>query len=284
MSTNPYFNFFNQTNDQNLAENLLIESIKIYGFDMYYIKRNIIELNEILGEEVIVKFDNSWPVEMYIKNVEGFGGQGTFLAKFGLEIRDEITFTVSQTRFKEITGLNRPYEGDLIWFPFNNNIFEIKFVEHEDMFFELGNLKVYTLTAELFDYNHTPMETGNNTFDIFEELNAYTVDLLVDNGNNTDYIESETVSQGNNITAEVYDWDSNTQILTLGNISGNFAINIAIVGSNSGASWIYNPTGNNLSWNTDSTDSIEDGRDNLYIENESANLIISTNNIYGLDF
>lgn len=118
----------------------------------------------IYGEDSYSEFNSQYFVEMYIKNIEGFAGQGDFLSKFNLEIRDQITFTIARLTFSEevgaYTSFVRPREGDLIYFPLNNKIFEIKFVEHEAIFYQLGSLQTFDLTCELFEYNNEIFNTG----------------------------------------------------------------------------------------------------------------------------
>ncbi len=123
----------------------------------------------IYGEESYSKFDSQYFVEMYIKNVEGFGGQGDFLSKFNLEIRDQVTLTIARrTFFDEVgtyTSFSRPREGDLVYFPLNKKLFEIKFVEHEAIFYQLGSLQTFDLTCELFEYSNEILNTGIQEID-----------------------------------------------------------------------------------------------------------------------
>lgn len=123
----------------------------------------------IYGEERYSTFDSSYFIEMYIKNVDGFAGQGDFLAKFNLEIRDQVTLTVSRRTFAEevgaYTSFIRPREGDLVYFPLNKKLFEIKFVEHEAIFYQLGSLQTFDLTCELFEYNNEVLNTGIEDID-----------------------------------------------------------------------------------------------------------------------
>ena len=136
----------------------------MYGHDLYYLPRTRIEDDLIYGEESYSEFNSQYFVEMYIKNIEGFAGQGDFLSKFNLEIRDQVTFTVARRTFNEevgaYTAFVRPREGDLIYFPLNNKIFEIKFVEHEAIFYQLGALQTFDITCELFEYNNEVFNTG----------------------------------------------------------------------------------------------------------------------------
>ena len=136
----------------------------MYGHDLYYLPRTRIEDDLIYGEDSYSEFNSQYFVEMYIKNIEGFAGQGDFLSKFNLEIRDQVTFTVARRTFNEevgaYTAFVRPREGDLIYFPLNNKIFEIKFVEHEAIFYQLGALQTFDITCELFEYNNEVFNTG----------------------------------------------------------------------------------------------------------------------------
>ena len=141
----------------------------MYGHDVYYLPRTRIADDSIIGEESYSEFNSQYYIEIYIKNVEGFGGQGDFLSKFNLEIRDQVTFTIARRTFSEeigaFTSFIRPREGDLIYFPLNNKIFEIKFVEHEAIFYQLGALQTFDLTCELFEYSNERFNTGISLVD-----------------------------------------------------------------------------------------------------------------------
>ena len=132
--------------------------------------------DNLFGEDVLSKFDNAYPLEMYIKSSDGFEGDGDFLSKFGLEIRDEMVVTISQRRFGEEVEVGdtteetgRPVEGDLIYFPLNGKTFEVKFVEHESIFYQMGSLQTYDLRCELFEYSHQQIDTGITTIDAIED-------------------------------------------------------------------------------------------------------------------
>ena len=176
-ATNLYFNNYDNINEQTLLEDLIIESIKIYGIECYYMPRTLVAEDNIFGEDPLSKFEQAYNVEMYIKSVDGFDGEGDFLSKFNIEIRDEMTLTVSRRRFsQEIEDSNttkaagRPVEGDLIYFPLNNKLFEVKFVEHESIFYQMGSLQTYDLRCELFEYSHERLNTGIATIDEIEDL------------------------------------------------------------------------------------------------------------------
>ena len=167
MPTNHYFNIHDSSPEQNLLHDLLIESIKFYGMDVYWLPRiSSSSADQILGEDTLSSYSVNHMIEMYIKNVEGFEGQGDFLSKFGLDIRDQITFTVAIRRFEQLdSGYPRPREGDLIYFPMNKKLFEIQFVEHESLFYPMGTLPVYDLRCELFAYNQQKINTGIDEID-----------------------------------------------------------------------------------------------------------------------
>jgi hypothetical protein len=176
-TVNHYFNNFANSMEQNLVEDLIIESIRIYGIECLYIPRTLVKEDLLFGEDVLSKFDTAYPIEMYVKSVDGFEGDGTFLSKFGLEIRDQMILTMARRRFVEevyvdgsdtVGTTDRPNEGDLIYFPLNNKLFEIKFVEHEAIFYQMGSLQTYDVTCELFEYSHERLDTGVAVIDNIE--------------------------------------------------------------------------------------------------------------------
>ncbi len=169
MATNVFFNNYGASQEQYLIEDLIIESIKMYGQDVYYINRTLGAEDRVLREDDLPTFDAAYQMEMYIKNIDGFEGDGDFLSKFGLEIRDEITFTLARRIFEQEVApnesKNNPYVGDLIYFPLNNKIFEIKFVEHESIFYQMGALQVYDIRCDLFEYSGEKFSTGITDID-----------------------------------------------------------------------------------------------------------------------
>jgi hypothetical protein len=150
--------------EQRLIEDLIIESIRIYGLDVWYMPRTLGALDDLLNEDDLPVFNSAYMVEMYVKNVEGFEGDGDFLSKFGLQIRDSMTLTISMRKFTEDVGTYddkiRPREGDLIYFPLNRKIFQVKHVEHEAIFYQMGALQTYDLRVELFEYSNEVFRTG----------------------------------------------------------------------------------------------------------------------------
>jgi Virus neck protein len=166
VATNFYFNNFQNSQEQNLIEDLVIESIKIYGHEVWYCPRTIDNEEKIFKEDELATFNNAYSVEMYIKNVEGFEGEGDFLSKFGLQIRDRITFTVSRRSFTdEVTGATRPKEGDMIFFPLTSKGYVVRFVEHEAIFYQMGSLQTFDIICELFEFNQETFNTGVDIID-----------------------------------------------------------------------------------------------------------------------
>jgi hypothetical protein len=173
VSTNFFFNNFQSSQEQLLIEDLVIESIRIYGLDCWYVPKKLIDKDKIYGEDSLSEYNKSYMVEMYVKNVEGFAGEGDFLSKFNVEIRDQITLTIARRTFENEVqyfefGYTRPREGDLIFLPLNNKVFQIKFVEHEPVFYQMGALQMYDLKCELFEYSNEIMNTGFQAIDDLE--------------------------------------------------------------------------------------------------------------------
>lgn len=198
MATSVYFNNFGSSQEQQLIEDLIIESIRIYGLDMYFMPRTREAYDQIYGEDTLSHFNKAFAVEMYVKSVDGFQGDGDFMSKFGLEIRDRVTFTISQRVFgeeAESAGLElyRPKEGDLIFLPLNNKTFEIKFVEHEAIFYQLGSLQTYDLTCELFQYSSERFDTGISIIDTL-----YTNNYLTQNNFSQDITDYAILTEDNN--------------------------------------------------------------------------------------
>lgn len=218
MATNKYFRPFTFGREQDTAEDLIIESIKIYGLDVKYMPRTIVGPDALLGEDPLSQFNDAIDIEMYIKNTQQFEGEGDFLSKFNLEIRDQITFVMARKRWEQVSnekmltevGYNiqlengsttswgtsnalrlenggtegyqttspRPFEGDFIFFPLNNKLYEIKFVEHENIFYQHGKLYTYELTCELVDrMGAIDLNTGNTAIDAIES--RYSQDILI---------------------------------------------------------------------------------------------------------
>jgi len=155
--------------EQYLIEDLVIESIKIHGHDIYYLTRTAGAVDDILNEDDLSEYKRADFLEMYIKNIDGFEGEGDFLSRFGLEIRDEMTLTIARRTFElevsQYTNNDRPLEGDLIYFPLTKKMYEIKFVEHEPVFYQMGALQMYDLRVELYEYSQERFSTGVEEID-----------------------------------------------------------------------------------------------------------------------
>jgi len=218
MATNKYFNYFTYGREQDTAEDLIIESIKIHGLDVKYLPRTIIGPDALLGEDPLSEFNDAIDIEMYVKNTQNFEGEGDFLSKFNLEIRDSMTLVMARKRWEQVSnekvltevGYNiqleeantgrwansvalrletgsteqyqttspRPFEGDFIYFPLNKKLYEVKFVEHEQVFYQHGKLYTYELRCELVDrMGAIDLNTGNTEIDLIED--NYSQDILV---------------------------------------------------------------------------------------------------------
>jgi len=175
--------------EQNLYEDLIIESIKIYGQDLYYMPRDLVNVDPVFREDPVSKFNSNYLLEMYVDNIDGFDGEGDLFTKFGVEIRDQVTFTLSKRRWEqtvmrydnEITG-TRPFEGDLIFTPFSKKLFQIMHVEHEQPFYQLNNLPVFKLQCELFEYNDEDFDVNNDDIEQLERDAAYRYELTLNTG------------------------------------------------------------------------------------------------------
>ena len=150
--------------EQTLIEDLVVESIKIYGIDTMYLPRTLGAKDDILNEDDLPLYSDAYEVEMYVKNVDGFEGEGDFLSKFGLQIRDSMTLTIAMRTYELEVGINseinRPREGDIIYMPINKKMFVIQHVEHESIFYQMGSLQTYDLRCDLFEYSGERFDTG----------------------------------------------------------------------------------------------------------------------------
>jgi len=206
--------------EQLTYEDIIVESIGIYGQDFYYIPRTLVGKDEILGEDRLSQFKSAYGIEMYLESHDGFEGQGAFIQKFGLMMEQSATLTVARRKWEQLVGQhgksilpNRPAEGDLLYFPLTGGLFEIKFVKHQDPFYQVGKLFVYKLQVELFQYASEKIDTGIASIDVFETLKSFD-DAIVPNGTVTEikitnkgagYATAPTVVLGEN-------WVANTAI------------------------------------------------------------------------
>jgi len=181
MATSVYFDK-GTNNEQTLYEDLLIEQLKVFGHDVYYLPRTLIKEDTLFGEDVLSKFDDAYGIEMFMEEVEGYGGDKELVSKFGLEIRDEVTFVVARRRWISLIGADsnlivstRPNEGDLIYFPRIQKLFEINFVDHDDPFYQVDNLPVFKMYCSTFEYSSEQLDTGIAAIDTIEDTSSLDV-------------------------------------------------------------------------------------------------------------
>lgn len=269
MATNHYFSQ-KVRSEQDLYEDIIIESLKIYGQDVYYLPRDIVNEDRILGDDVPSRFNSSYKIEMYIENVEGFDGEGDLFTKFGVEIRDQATFIVSRKRWansvarydNELSSV-RPLEGDLIYLPLSNKLFQIMQVEHEQPFYQLSNLPTYKLRTELFEYNDEDLDTGIDEIDVIERAHAYEYLLTLDSASNGFTIgetATQTFSTGVTMQGEISKWSDSDNILGLIHVGASdglyhtFTTNTQITSLTSVATVTLVTEDNQISSNEQNTD------------------------------
>ena len=242
MARSPHFSQ-KVRSEQNLYEDIIIESMKIYGQDVYYLPRTIVNENTILGEDVASQFANSYKIEMYLENQDGFDGEGDLFTKFGVEIRDEATFIVARKRWTQtVSSANnsitvlRPKEGDLIWLELSNKLFEIMHVEHESPFYQLSNLPTYKMRCQLFEYSGEDLDVGIAGVDTIQSDFGYRAYLTMDSdGSVGGFTVGENITQtfanGTILTGEVAHWSDSDKIMHLVNFGANDgAFHLPVVG------------------------------------------------------
>ena len=286
MPTNFYFNPFplNQiTSEQLLVEDLVIEAMQIYGMDIFYMPRSSRDSVDLLyGEDTLKTYTSAYALEMYLEDVTGMEGEGDFMSKFGLEIRDELTFLVSRRRFAFTVNQTRPNEGDLIYIPMLQNFFEITFVEHENgqaMYYTLGrgrggNVYVYALKLKQFVFSNEVVETGNAEID-GQIRDAYPrTRLTLNAGGSGAFVNDEIVfvspdATYANATVQAIVHNSVTGAsVDVYRVRGTFTSG-TLRGKTSGATW----TLNTVSDTSTMDNAFEDIVDNNRIETESDAII-----------
>jgi hypothetical protein len=250
MATNPYFNKFKSKPEQQLIDDLVTEAIKIHGIDTVYIPRTLVSEDEIFGEDRLPKFENGHELEMYVETYDGYEGEGEVMTQFGLDIKDEITLSVSRSRFlKEFAKENYKYprEGDLIYFPLTNGLFEINLVERDKDFYNFGKIFTYSLKCSLFKYSGEDLDTG---FDIADgatsDVNLQLIEVVMGSGSG-EFIEGERVNvYAGGVTGgtlSVVSWITESDTMQAGLVAGDITGVNAIVGQNSGASYAVSSIG-----------------------------------------
>ena len=278
MATNSFFTQ-GTTGEQDLVGSLVTEQIKMFGKDVYYIPRTLVDRDSVFEEDSLSAFNGAYLIEAYIEDATGFRGDGDMFSKFGVRISDQVTFIISRERFTAAVDDNaqlivegRPNEGDLIHLPMANKTFEIQFVEHEVPFYQLGKVHVWGLRCELFEYSDEDFNTGVTEVDALEVNFANAVTINVADGGTGDFVAGEIVTGGSsNVTSEVKTWNSATRQLVVYNRSGMYAIPETLTGNTSGAAWTsatYN-TLNNMNSETDQNFTLETQADAILDFTES---------------
>jgi hypothetical protein len=226
MATNPYISQKNRS-EQGLYEDLIIESIKFYGQDIYYLPREIVEKEDIFLDSIQSQFGDAYKVEVYIENAEGFDGEGDIFTKFGIEIRDQATFVIARRRWRELVGDRladaqfRPREGDVIYLPMSESLFQVMKVETETPFYQLSQLPTFRMQCELFEFSDEDFDTGISDIDNVEVEGAFQYELQMPpfvDGDETYYLVGEDVQQLFDdyiLNGEVTSWNPDTRMLKI---------------------------------------------------------------------
>jgi len=190
MPLNPFF-LQGSASEQRLVQDLINEQLKIYGVEVFYMPRKFVGTDDVMKENIVAKFDDSFALEAYVQNYEGFAGSGDLMTKFGVRTTDELTLVISRERYEDFVSVfyqdgedetkltSRPKEGDLIYFPLSDSLFEVKFVEHEQPFYQLGKLYMYQLTCELYEYEDAVIDTSIQEIDNNAEDDGYIATLTL---------------------------------------------------------------------------------------------------------
>ena len=237
MATNVFFNHAVKT-EQNLVEDLIVESLRFYGHNCYYLPRSIVNEDTILGDAAESSFEDAYEVEMYLEGTEGFEGEGELYSKFGIETRESASFIISRRSWERFVSLDanlatglRPNEGDLIYFPLSNSLFQIKFVEHENVFYQLGKLYTFKMSCDLYEYSGEDFDTSIEAIDTDMDLASGPITTLTLANTPTlrDFVIGEKVSQMITdtiiIQGTVAAWSEDTNKLSIGKISTNDTTN-----------------------------------------------------------
>lgn len=267
MPTNVFFNHAVNT-EQHLYEDLVVESLRMYGHETFYLPREIVEEDTILGEDVQSKFGDAYSVEMYLENTDAFEGEGDLFSKFGVQVKDQATFVISLRTWERFISLDsnlatslRPNEGDLIYFPMSGSIFEIKFVEHENPFYQVGKLFVFKMQCELYEYSGEDFDTGIDTIDIVEDQQAYQIVLNMDSTGTGNYTANESLTRDGINVGEVVSWTPSSHKLSLKDNTTTLLVGDTIVGAN-GASYDISSIVDVLSFDNDGNAQNKDFEDN----------------------
>ena len=292
MATSHYFGNYNNKGEQRLIEDISVESIKIMGVDTYYLPNDNDQARDLLyGEDPVRKFESAFPIEIYVNNFTEYGGEKEFFSKFGLEIKNKVTVTMSKRSFSQRVPQDtytRPREGDLIYIPFLNGtgeLFEITFVNQTKDFFMLGRQVpyFYELELEKFRYSQEAIQTGQMEIDSVVTDSAYTIHLNTGAGNNIKYTPKEIVFQAPDITlanatavALVQSWVPNEHSLSVTNIAGEFIDGEMIIGASSNAQYVLS------TFDPMEQPARKENYDNQYIDTQAGNIVdMSESNPFG---
>ena len=211
-SSNFYFNNFTNSMEQDLIESLVVESISIYGHSVFYCPRTLVKKDDIYGEDTLSEYNRAYDFDMYIRSYDNYEGDGTFLSKFNLEIRDQVRFTVARRTFNNEVGadaaIERPREGDLIYSPMMNRLFIIMYVKNTSVFYQMGALQTWDLTCEVFEYSSERLNTGIDAIDSIERkysINEVSWGILTNDGSHL------ATQEGGAIVQQKYDFDKQNQ-------------------------------------------------------------------------
>ena len=205
MPTNVYFDTGTRP-EQTLYEDLMIEQLKIYGQDVFYIPRTLVKEDNLFGEDTLSKFGDAYLIEMYFENVEGYEGEKEIMSKFGLQMNEDVTFVVARRRFEQLVSHDsnlivktRPNEGDLVYFPKVKKIFEITFVDHDDPFYQVHNVPAFKLKCKTFEYSSEDLDTGITEIDAIEtdnSLDQLVYQITMEQSSTTTYNEGLELEDG----------------------------------------------------------------------------------------
>tara|TARA_B100000614_G_scaffold5868_1_gene5645 strand:- start:477 stop:1310 length:834 start_codon:yes stop_codon:yes gene_type:complete len=264
MPTNVYFDTGTKS-EQHLYEDLMIEQLKIYGQDVFYIPRTLVKEDELFGEDTLSKFDDAYQIEMYFENVEGYEGEKEIMSKFGLQMNEDVTFVVARRRFEQLVSHDsnlivktRPNEGDLVYFPKVKKIFEISFVDHDDPFYQVHNVPAFKLKCKTFEYSGEDLDTGITEIDAIEtdnSLDQLVYQITMEQSSSTTYNEGLELEDGT------------------GNIEQEGNTDNLIGENETGGDQIVLETGDYIIQEAYVTDTIDENAMNNFFETQDDNII-----------
>ena len=264
MPTNVYFDTGTKP-EQHLYEDLMIEQLKIYGQDVFYIPRTLVKEDELFGEDTLSKFDDAYQIEMYFENVEGYEGEKEIMSKFGLQMNEDVTFVVARRRFEQLVSHDsnlivktRPNEGDLVYFPKVKKIFEISFVDHDDPFYQVHNVPAFKLKCKTFEYSGEDLDTGITEIDAIEtdnSLDQLVYQITMEQSSSTTYNEGLELEDGT------------------GNIEQEGSTDNLIGENETGGDQIVLETGDYIIQEAYVTDTIDENAMNNFFETQDDNII-----------